>query len=38
LETETFAKFGDPSTWGDDEWHTMPVRDCMDKEMKNKLG
>lgn len=33
LQTETFAKYGDPSTWGD-EWHTMPVRDCMDKDMK----
>lgn len=37
LQSETYAKYGDPTTWGD-EWHTMPVRDCMDKEMREKLG
>jgi hypothetical protein len=35
LETDTFARFGDPSTWGH-EWHTMPVRDCMDRAMRQK--
>lgn len=37
LESDTFARFGDPSTWGD-QWHTMPVRDCMDREMRSKSG
>lgn len=37
LETDTFARFGDPSLWGD-KWNTMPVRDCMDKEMRQKSG
>jgi hypothetical protein len=35
LETETFAKFGHPSKWGND-WHVMPRSDCMDKEMRDK--
>lgn len=26
--TETFSKFGDPSTWGTT-WHTMPTKDCL---------
>ena len=37
IETDTFARFGDPSSWGRT-WNTMPVRDCMDKEMKLQNG
>jgi hypothetical protein len=38
LESETLAKYGGPSGWGDGVWHTMPVTDCMDKEMRGKLA
>jgi hypothetical protein len=38
LESETLAKYGDPRGWGDDVWHTMPVTDCMDNEMRSKLA
>ena len=37
LKTDTFARFGDPSSWNQT-WNTMPVRDCMDKEMMQKIG
>ena len=28
--TKTYKLYGEPSTWSDDDqWHTMPIRDCM---------
>ena len=32
-QTETYAKYGHPSTWGD-VWHTLPVSDCKDPIQK----
>jgi hypothetical protein len=36
LQTETYAKYGHPSQWKDGEWHTLPLDDCMDPDMKKK--
>ena len=36
-QTETYAKYGHPSTWGD-QWHTMPVSDCLSPGDREQQG
>jgi hypothetical protein len=36
--TETYHKYGDPSTWANEEWHTMPRSDCAGPFAFNRSG
>jgi hypothetical protein len=33
-QTPTFQQYGDPTTWNANQWHTMPIADCMGSAAK----